>query len=286
MIRRHLALPLAALALSITARSEAQPMRDASATTDVSADAAIDTPIDVSAARDAGASDAGAPVATDATSGREGADEVAEGEAFSESPLRATEIAALSPRQCLRALARARVPFERLRWGSSGMATPVVVTGPIAGILVHAGRGAAPRETMDCLLAVALVRYAGFLRAHGVREVRHLSLHRPATAAEVASRPLLPRHPGGLAIDAAVFVRDDGSELNVTRDFRGHLGDPVCGPTARVSNIPEARAIRAIFCDAVRDGLFHVALSPNFNDEHRNHFHLEIARSVSWLFVR
>lgn len=254
MTAQRLSLVCGALALALAPLADAQPAPDAGAPPD----AATEPP----------------------------AEDLPEGATPSESPLRATEIGALSSRQCLRALVRARVPFERVRWGSSGMATPVVITGPIAGLLVHAGRGLAPRETMDCLLAVALVRYAGFLRARGIREVRHLSLHRPATPDEVARRPLLPRHPGGLAIDAAVFVRDDGTELNVTRDFHGHLGAPVCGPTARVSTAPEARALRAIFCDAAREGLFHVALSPNFNDEHRNHFHLEIARSVSWLFVR
>jgi hypothetical protein len=212
--------------------------------------------------------------------------ETPEGDALTEAPLAATEVAALSPRQCLRALVRAGVAFERLRWGTSGMATPVVVTGPIAGVTVRANRGQAPRETMDCLLAVTLVRYARFLRSRGVREVRHLSLHRRGTTDEVAHHPVMPRHPGGLAIDASVYVLDDGTEYNVTRDFHGRLGAPVCGPSARVSPLPEARFLRGLFCDAARAGLFHVALSPNFNDEHSNHFHLEVARSVSWLFVR
>ena len=220
-------------------------------------------------------SDAGAPEA-----------EIPEGEPLTEAPLAATEVAALSPRQCLRALVRAGVAFERVRWGTSGMATPVVVTSPIAGVTVRASRGTAPRETMDCLLAVALVRYGRFLRARGVREVRHLSLHRRGAADDVARHPVMARHPGGLAIDAAVYVLDDGTEYNVTRDFHGRLGAPVCGPSARVSTLPGARFLRRLFCDAARAGLFHVSLSPNFNDEHSNHFHLEVARSVSWLFVR
>lgn len=279
MIRRHLALAIALGALVVTGRLEAQPQLDASAARDATELDGAETEDTPRATRDAATS--GDARGVDAS-----VEEQPEGPTVSESPLRATEIAALSPRQCLRALVRAGVPFERLRWGSSGMATPVVITGPIAGVFVRSGRGVPPRETMDCLLAVALVRYARFLRARGIREVRHLSLHRPATPAEVERRPLLPRHPGGLAIDAAVYVRDDGVELNVTRDFHGRLGAPVCGPSARVSPQPESLALRAIFCDAVREGLFHVALSPNFNDEHHNHFHLEITRSVSWLFVR
>ncbi len=224
-----------------------------------------------------------APAASPDASPDEGAVDAA---ALPASPLAATELGALSGRACLRALSRSGVRFERLRWGASGMATPVVVTAPIEGVTFHAARAQPPRETMDCLLALALVRYARFLRSRGVREVRHLSLHRPPSPEEAARRPVMPRHPGGVAIDVGAFVLDDGTEYSVARDFRGRLGAPVCGPAARVQPVPEARFLRALFCDAARRGLFHVALSPNYNDEHRNHFHLEVARSVSWQFVR
>ncbi len=267
MIRRAFAsLALCLLPLP----TQAQVARDASVM-----DASTDAP-------DAAVVDAAAVDASTDASVRE----VPEGDPLIETPRSATEIAMLTPRQCLRALTRADVAFERVRWGSSGMATPVVVRGPIGGVVFRASRDPVVHETMDCLLALTLVRYARFLRARHVREVRHLSVHRPATPDDVAEHPLPPRHAGGLAIDAAVFVFDDGTEYNVTRDFHGRLGAPVCGPTARVLDAPESRALRSLFCDAARAGIFHVALSPNFNDEHRNHFHLEVARSVSWLFVR
>ena len=202
------------------------------------------------------------------------------------APLPATEIAALSGHACLRALVRARVPFEPVTSGMAGVAIPVVVTGPIAGVTVRAARNRAVREPMDCALALSLARFGRFLRARHVREVRHLSIHRPATPDDLQRHPYLARHPGGLAIDAAVFALDDGTEYDVSRDFRGRLGAPVCGPDARVAPAAGAVFLRRLFCDAARAGLFHVLLSPNFNDEHHNHFHLEITRSVAWRFVR
>jgi hypothetical protein len=218
---------------------------------------------------------------------RDGRAETPEGAAVvTDAPLLATEIAALSGHACLRALTRARVPFEPVTSGMSGVAIPVIVTGPIAGVTVRAARNRIVREPMDCALALGLARFSRFLRAHHVREVRHLSIHRPATPDDLRRHPYLARHPGGLAIDAAVFALDDGTEYEVSRDFRGRLGAPVCGPDARVAPSPGAVFLRRLFCDAAREGYFHVLLSPNFNDEHHNHFHLEITRSVAWRFVR
>lgn len=209
-----------------------------------------------------------------------------EGAALPTSPRIALEITSLSGRACVRALVRARVPFERVRYSMSGIATPVRILGAAGGVTWHASGDPGVHELMDCHLAVALVRFSAFLRSRGIREVRHLSIHRPATHAEVVRRPIQARHPGGLAIDAAIFVTDNGTTYNVQHDFRGRLGRAVCGPTARVPSAPAARFLRSLFCDAARRGHFQVLLSPNYNREHYNHFHLEVTRGVSWEFVR
>lgn len=209
-----------------------------------------------------------------------------EGSALSGDAPIATEIAALSDRSCLRALVRAGVPFARVRGRVPGITTPVRVTGPIRGVTWRDHGRPSTDELMDCRMAVAMVRYAPMLRAMGIHEVRHLSLYRAPSEREVARSPLQTRHPGGLAIDAAIFLRDNGDRLVVERDFHGRRGRPVCGPTARVAALPAARFLRGLFCDTARRGYFHVVLGPNFNFPHRNHFHLEIARGVSWQFVR
>jgi len=208
-----------------------------------------------------------------------------EGEAVPDVPQVAVEIAALSDRACLRALSRTAVPFIRVRQRVPGVALPVMVRGPVRGVTIR-GRGTpAEQELMDCRLALALARYAPTLRAMGVNELRHISLHRPASAATIARHPVQTRHPAGLAIDVAAVVFDDGRVLDVLRDFHGRRGAAVCGPTARVPADPGARALRAVACEAARRGFFNVVLTPNFNLAHRNHFHLEVARDVSWVYV-
>ncbi len=208
-----------------------------------------------------------------------------EGEAIPDVPRVAVEIAALSDRACLRALSRTAVPFIRVRQRVPGVVLPVMVRGPVRGVTIR-GRGTpVEQELMDCRLALALARYAPTLRAMGVRELRHISLHRPAAAATIARHPVQTRHPAGLAIDVAAVVFDDGRVLDVLRDFHGRRGAPLCGPTARVPADPGARRLRAVACEAARRGYFNVVLTPNFNLAHRNHFHLEVARDVSWVYV-
>jgi hypothetical protein len=209
-----------------------------------------------------------------------------EGAALPDVPAVASEIAAMSARTCLRAMVRAHIDFERPRHFPVGVGTPVIVRGPIRGVTYHDGRGAGVRELMDCRLAVALARYATFLRTLHIREVRHLSLWRVAGRGEALRDGLYPRHPGGLAIDAGTFVRDDGTALNVLRDYHGRRGRPPCGPSARVPPDPAARLLRTLQCEPARRGWFHVVLGPNFNFEHRNHLHLEVVRDVSWNYIR
>lgn len=209
-----------------------------------------------------------------------------EGAALPDVPVVASEIAAMSSRACLRAMVRAHIAFERPRRFPVGVGTPVIVRGPIRGVTFHESRATAVRELMDCRLAVALARYATFLRTQHVREVRHLSLWRLPRRGEAFADGLYPRHPGGMAIDAAVFVRDDGTRLDVLRDYRGRRGRPPCGPGARVAPDAAARALRTLHCEPARRGWFHVVLGPNFNREHRNHLHLEVTRGASWNFIR
>ena len=238
----------------------------------------LDDPANATAAEDEAAARALGPDDDDAG--------VPEGAALPEVPAVASEIAAMSSRTCLRAMVRAHIDFERPSHFPIGVETPVMVRGPIRGVTFRESRATAVRELMDCRMAVALARYATFLRTLNIREVRHLSLWRLPGHGERFEAGLYPRHPGGMAIDAAVFVRDDGTSLNVQRDYHGRRGRPPCGPAARVPRDTAARTLRTLHCEPARRGWFHVALGPNFNHEHRNHLHLEVTRGVSWNYVR
>lgn len=90
------------------------------------------------------------------------------------------------------------------------------------------------------------------------------------------------RHPAGLAIDVGILRRRDGSTLNVAQHFQGHVGDKTCGEDAPTPQNADAQELRAIVCEARESGVFTYALTPNFNVDHFDHFHMEIKPAVRW----
>jgi hypothetical protein len=171
-----------------------------------------------------------------------------------------------------------------------GVLAPVRLDGPLHGVTFRTGlsapqRASSPWEIVDCRLALALDDFADQLAAHDIVTVVHLSMYRPPSSRWPDGK-LATRHPGGLAIDAATFVKKDGTTLEVQRDFHGHIGAKTCGPgTGPHPATPEATELRSILCEAADARLFNVVLSPDYNWPHRNHFHLEVAAGVKWFVV-
>jgi hypothetical protein len=195
----------------------------------------------------------------------------------------------MDPATCEAELGRRGVPFAPVD-EARGVLAPVRLTGPLHGVTFRTGlrdtqRASSPWEIVDCRLALALDDFAGQLEAHDIVTVVHLSIYRPPSSRWPEGR-LASRHPGGLAIDAATFVKKDGTTLEVQRDFHGRIGAKTCGPgTGPRPATPEATELRSIFCDAADARLFNVVLSPDYNWPHRNHFHLEVAAGAKWFVV-
>ncbi len=90
------------------------------------------------------------------------------------------------------------------------------------------------------------------------------------------------RHPAGLAIDVGIIKKSDGAVLNVAQHFHGKIGDKTCGADVTEADTPEARELRAIVCEARESEVFTYTLTPNFNADHFDHFHMEIKPGVEW----
>jgi hypothetical protein len=90
------------------------------------------------------------------------------------------------------------------------------------------------------------------------------------------------RHPAGLAIDVAKLHKRDGRWLSIQDDFHGHLGARTCGDGAVVPESPDARELRALVCESLGRATFTYVLTPNYNAEHADHFHMEIKPGVRW----
>lgn len=201
----------------------------------------------------------------------------------------ASRYARLDRAACEAELGRRAIAFSRVD-EARGVLAPVRLSGALHGVTYGTGlaekqRASSLWEIVDCRLALALDDFAAMLEQHDVVRVVHYSIYRPPARAWPADK-IASRHPGALAIDAAKFVKRDGSTLVVERDFHGRIGAPTCDPGAGPAPAtPEALELRAILCDAAHARLFHVMLTPDYNWPHRNHFHLEVTAGVRWFLV-
>jgi hypothetical protein len=194
---------------------------------------------------------------------------------------------AMDAATCERELRARGVAFERAP-ESRGVLLPVRLTGPVRGVtyrtaLGERARKTSPYEITDCRLALALDDFAKILAAHEIVEVIHYSMYRPPSPRSLAPGVLGTRHAGALAIDAGSFTKKDGTKIDVEKDFHGGIGQRACGVNPPTD--PRAKELREIVCSATAAHLFNVALTPDYNWQHRNHFHLEVTPKVSWFIV-
>jgi hypothetical protein len=200
-----------------------------------------------------------------------------------------TRIATLSTRRCFAELQRAGVSYWREK-DVDDVRDAIRLMGPISGV-VYRGQARSqppfPSAVLECRLAVALIELSAILSQHDIVEVTHISLHRENNRGHPVETGGSTGHRGGVAIDAALFRRRDGSTISVLDDWKGRRGAPVCGPRAARGSTAGARTLREIVCRADRRGLFHVLLTPNHDRAHRNHFHMEVRPDgVRWLYLR
>jgi hypothetical protein len=148
-----------------------------------------------------------------------------------------------------------------------GIAHAVEIKGPLGGVLFTA----ADRPlVIDCSLAVSLAEAGRYLRDLGFEQA-HFSSAYSRRNVRFTNRP--SKHSFGLAIDIHTFTGPDLGTLRVDRDFEQGLGDDVdCVGTPLTQG---GAVLKVLQCQLVRSGLFRLVLSPDYDDAHHDHFHLE-----------
>jgi hypothetical protein len=142
-----------------------------------------------------------------------------------------------------------------------GVDTPVVVTSPIGQVRYFAN-GNVPL-LLDCRMALTLANIAPLLREHGVSEVRFSG----AYVYRMSSKGRLSLHARGLALDVHELTVG-GQKLSVESAFTRGLGDDC------TANFP---ALNRIACSLKSSGVFRELLTPDYDADHHDHFHLAIA---------
>ncbi|MFO7180337.1 MAG: extensin family protein [Pseudomonadota bacterium] len=158
---------------------------------------------------------------------------------------------------CLERLGRTGIAFQPID-PRPGIETPVMVSGPIAGVRFWSRGGPL---VLDCRLALALYEVSPDFRALGIQSVRFSG----AYVYRTTKRGRLSLHAYGLAMDVHE-VSTARRTYSVERDFvRGEA----CG---------RARALlNELACRLERRGLFRELLTPDYDSDHHDHLHLGIS---------
>jgi hypothetical protein len=158
---------------------------------------------------------------------------------------------------CLSALQARHVPYHA-SGPVTGVATPVVLNGPLHGIRFYA---ADKRPFLaDCRLVLALDSVAADLASLGVTEIRFSG----AYVYKLTHPGRMSMHAYGLAADLHAF-RIGGGLLEVKQDFARGRG------TACTGGMP---ALNLVACRLRARGVFKEQLGPDDNAAHFDHFHV------------
>ncbi len=148
-----------------------------------------------------------------------------------------------------------------------GIAKPVEITGSLGGIALTA---VDQPLVIDCSLAVSLDEAGHYIKALGIDTATFSSAYSRRNV-RGTNRP--SKHSFGLAIDVHTFSGPDLGTIRVDRDYEQGLGDEVDCVGAPLTQ--GGAVLKVLQCQLVRSGLFYLVLSPDYDDAHHDHFHLE-----------
>ena len=161
-----------------------------------------------------------------------------------------------------------------------GVDDPVTVKLPINGVRYRYVTLDAPRTSwyMDCEMAKTLARNAPILRERDVVEVADIGLYNYRCINHAGTPPNctygMSEHSWGTAIDRAGFKTKDGTFYSVLN----HWVIDANGVGTCAANTENARDefLHDLICAEWRQDLWNIALTPNYNSIHRNHFHTDL----------
>lgn len=171
-----------------------------------------------------------------------------------------------------------------------GVDDPVVVATPIAGIEYRvAGREERRDELfMDCELARSLVLAAPYFEERDIVEVADLGVYNYRCIGggdpDDGCPDGLSQHARARAIDIAGLTTADGAFLSVEEDW---VRDPDDVPTCEADPEGEENALlHELMCELYRDGVWNIVLTPNYNEAHRDHFHVDLTEDGDFIRSR
>jgi hypothetical protein len=168
---------------------------------------------------------------------------------------------------CTKTLTKMGVQWESV--SRKGIDIGVSIAGPLGG--VNYEQGDKQPLIVDCSLAISLAEAGPYLTALGITHARYSSAYSRRT---VRGTNRLSKHSFGRAIDIHRFSSESLGVVRVDQDFEQGLGDAVDCIGAPLTE--GGATLKIAQCQLAHSGLFSLVLSPDYDDAHHDHFHLEV----------
>jgi hypothetical protein len=167
---------------------------------------------------------------------------------------------------CMARLRQAKVAFRMLK-GVKGVRSPVeVLTDRLGGVLYRRAWNNKRRFIIDCRMVEALVVLGRSIRRAGVASVYFSSTWRYTM---IRGQGRLSQHAYGLAVDLIAIDGAFGYASVVRHYEKGVWG---CGERNKT---PKGAAWRKLFCVLGARGAFVQVFTPDTDQDHRDHWHVE-----------
>lgn len=123
---------------------------------------------------------------------------------------------------------------------------------------------------VSCEMALALVELSDLLVTKNAVEVAHIGTY---NCRVIAGTDTLSEHSFAHAIDLAGFTLEGGEYLEVLEHWEQDVADPVTFEGQWLKDLTDQR---------YDQGIFNIILTPNYNEAHANHFHVDLTPNASF----
>lgn len=160
-----------------------------------------------------------------------------------------------------------------------GVVDPITAKMPINGVPYKVVGATSPRTTMfaHCRIIKSLVLAAPSFRERDITQVTDYGVYNYRCIGG-GTPPNCPngisQHAYAMAIDLAGFTTSDGTYASVNDDW---VIDPDAQETCDAPSVDgKDRFLHELICELKTAAIWNIVLTPNYNADHRNHFHVDL----------
>jgi hypothetical protein len=184
---------------------------------------------------------------------------------------------------------------------AKGVVDAINLLGPVNGVLFASGTDTKPiGDPIACEFALTLWNFADLLKSKGFVRIGGLGSYcyrcccawsttnycrGPTDPEPDCSSTGYSNHSWGRALDVRYLYKADGTRYDINDPRHWVISSSTTCTTAFAAQTGISRELYTIACEATSKKIFGTVLTPNYNDAHRNHLHMDIGQTgtpTSW----